>query len=68
MLLVGIALAVVGLALIIVSGLADVIGIGANESEFGWRQIVGLVVGFAAIDVGAVLALMARRRSRAERR
>ena len=55
---------VVGLALIIVSGLADVIGIGANESEFGWRQIVGLVVGFAAIDVGAVLALMARRRSR----
>ena len=64
MLLVGIALAVVGLALIIVSGLADVIGIGANESEFGWKQIVGLVVGFAAIDVGAVLALMARRRSR----
>jgi hypothetical protein len=39
-------------------------GIGANESEFGWKQIVGLVVGFAAIDVGAVLALMARRRSR----
>jgi len=61
-LLIGIALAVVGLALILVSGLADVIGIGANESEFGWRQIVGLVVGFAAIDVGAVLALMARRR------
>jgi len=56
--------AVVGLALIIVSGLADVIAIGANESEFGWRQIVGLVVGFAAIDVGAVLALMARRRTR----
>jgi cell division protein FtsW (lipid II flippase) len=63
-LLIGIALAVVGLTLIIVSGLADVIGIGANESEFGWKQIVGLVVGFAAIDVGAVLALMARRRSR----
>lgn len=64
MLLVGIALAVCGLALIIVSGLADVIAIGANKSEFGWRQIVGLVVGFAAIDGGAVLALMARRRSR----
>ena len=56
MLPLGLALAALGLALLIVSGLADVIGVGANEEEFGWKQIVGLIVGFAAIDVGAVVA------------
>jgi hypothetical protein len=31
----GVALAVLGLALAVVSGLADLIGVGANEDEFG---------------------------------
>jgi hypothetical protein len=60
----GIALAVLGLVLTIVSGLADLIGLGANQEEFGWKQIAGLIVGFAAIDVGAVLAWLGSRRRR----
>ena len=51
MLFFGIALAVLGLVLAIVSGLADLTGIGANQAEFGWKQIAGLIVGFTAIDV-----------------
>ena len=64
MLPLGLALAALGLALLIVSGLADVIGVGANEEEFGWKQIVGLIVCFAAIDVGAVVAWIGARRRR----
>jgi predicted MFS family arabinose efflux permease len=64
----GVALAVLGLALAVVSGLADLIGVGANEDEFGWKQIVGLIVGFAAIDVGAVLAWLGIRQRRARLR
>jgi predicted MFS family arabinose efflux permease len=60
----GVALAVLGLALAVVSGLADLIGVGANEDEFGWKQIVGLIVGFAAIDVGGVLAWLGIRQRR----
>ena len=64
MLFFGIALAVLGLVLAIVSGLADLTGLGANQEEFGWKQIAGLIVGFAAIDVGAVLAWLGLRRRR----
>ncbi len=64
MLLIGVVLAVLGLALVLASGLADVIGLGADEVKFGWKQIVGLIVGFAAIDVGAVLVWIGSRRRR----
>jgi len=63
-LLLGIALVGLGLALALVSGLADVIGVGASEVEFGWKQIVGLIVGFAVVDVGGVLAWLGIRRRR----
>jgi hypothetical protein len=61
MLPLGVAGATLGLALLIVSGLADVIGVGAEEEKFGWKQIVGLIVGFAAIDIGAVVAWIGAR-------
>jgi predicted MFS family arabinose efflux permease len=60
----GVALAVLGLALAVVSGLADLIGVGAIEDEFGWKQIVGLIVGFAVFDVGGVLAWLGIRQRR----
>jgi predicted MFS family arabinose efflux permease len=64
----GVALVVLGLALAIVSGLADVIELGANQEEFGWKQIAGLIVGFAVIDVGGVLAWLGIRQRRARAR
>jgi hypothetical protein len=49
------------------SALADPLGIG-SETGFGWKQIVGVVVGAAAIVVGAFLtARRGRRRGAAER-
>lgn len=47
----GIFLLVLGAALLIVSLLADVIGIGANPG-FGYRQIIGVVLGVIAIIRG----------------
>jgi hypothetical protein len=47
----GTFLLVLGAALLIVSLLADVIGIGANP-EFGYRQIVGVVLGVIAVIRG----------------
>jgi hypothetical protein len=62
MLLLGSVLIVLGLVLAIVSGLADVIGLGANVEEFGWKQILGLIVGVAVVDVGVVTAWLGIRR------
>ncbi len=47
----GTFLLVLGVALLIVSLLADVIGIGANPG-FGYRQIIGVVLGVIAIIRG----------------
>jgi hypothetical protein len=48
----GIIVAVLSVALIIISALADVIGIGAGDG-FGIRQIAGVVVGaFGAVFGG----------------
>jgi hypothetical protein len=47
----------VGLALVLLSALADPLGIGGSD-EFGWKQWVGIGVG-AALVVAAV-ALNAR--------
>jgi predicted MFS family arabinose efflux permease len=60
----GVALTVLGLALALVSGLADLTGLGANQEEFGWKQIAGLIVGFAAIDVGVLFAWLGIRQRR----
>ena len=47
----GILLLVLGVAFLIVSLLADVIGVGANPG-FGYRQIIGVVLGVIAIIRG----------------
>ena len=47
----GTFLLVLGAVLLIVSLLADVIGIGANPG-FGYRQIIGVVLGVIAIIRG----------------
>lgn len=55
----GIALAaiVLGVLLALVSGLGDLVGIGATEGEFGWKQIAGLAVGVALLATGVGLLL-----------
>lgn len=47
----GTFLLILGAALLIVSLLADAIGIGANPG-FGYRQIIGVVLGVIAIIRG----------------
>jgi hypothetical protein len=42
-----------GCVLVAVSALADEIGVGEG-SGVGWKQVVGMVVGVAAIAVGAL--------------
>jgi hypothetical protein len=59
--LAGVVLVVLGIALALVSGLANTLGIGAGG--FGWKQIVGVVVGAALALTGAGLALASTRTS-----
>jgi hypothetical protein len=54
---VALAAGAIGIVLVLLSALADPLGIGGSD-EFGWKQWVGVVVG-AALIVGA-LALNAR--------
>jgi hypothetical protein len=59
----GLVLAVVGLVVGILSGLADVIGISledAADDSFGWIQIAGLAVGVVLVVVGLVIVIGAR--------
>jgi hypothetical protein len=57
----GLVLVVLGIALALVSGLASTLGIGVGG--FGWKQIVGVVVGAALALTGAGLALASARTS-----
>lgn len=50
------AVLIIGLALLVVSIVADSLGLG-NEPGLGWKQIVGLVVAVAIIVFG-ILALV----------
>ena len=49
----GAILLALGAALLALSALADPIGIGEGGG-IGWKQIVGMVVGAAAIVIGAI--------------
>jgi hypothetical protein len=51
-----------GVALGLVSGLADALGIGA-EPGFGWKQQLGMAAAAALVVVGAVGLGLARRRA-----
>ena len=52
----GIVLLVVGIVVLLLSLLADLIGIGGGGA-FGYRQIAGTVVGAVVTVVGLVLTL-----------
>jgi hypothetical protein len=52
---IAIGLIVVGLALLIVSLFADSLGFGAKGSSFGWKQMLGTIVG-AGLCLGGVIA------------
>ncbi|HSI97057.1 MAG TPA: hypothetical protein VK926_01740 [Gaiellaceae bacterium] len=50
----GYVLAAIGALLVVVSAAADPLGIGEGGG-FGWKQVVGVVVGAALVAVGAWL-------------
>ena len=57
----GVALIAVGIAVALVSALADVLFGDATEGGFGWKQVTGVVVGVAAVILGAVVTARDRR-------
>ena len=57
----GLLLVVLGISVALVSGLANTLDIGAGG--FGWKQIVGVVVGVALALMGAGLVLASTRTS-----
>lgn len=57
----GLVIAVIGIALVVLSVFADPIGIGVNEEyAFGWKQALGTAAGASLVVVG-LLAWRARR-------
>ena len=50
-----IAFIVVGALLVLVSVLADAIGFGAPGSTFGWKQLLGTVLGAIILVAGVIL-------------
>ena len=50
-----IAFIVVGALLALVSALADAIGFGAPGSTFGWKQLLGTVLGAIILVAGVIL-------------
>jgi uncharacterized membrane protein len=51
----GFAVLAVGVIVVVVSALADQIGIGRGDA-FGWNQIVGVIVGAVIAVVGVIVA------------
>ena len=54
----------IGVIIVLVSALADPIGIGAEDSGFGSKQVVGVIVGALVAIAGIAIS----RRSRGEPR
>jgi hypothetical protein len=54
----------VGAVLLLVSALAEPIGLGDPTGGFGWKQITGVIIGAVVMVVG--LALMYGRRGEAQ--
>ncbi len=53
----GFVVTAVGVIVVAVAAFADPIGIGGAEDTFGWKQIVGVVVGAVVAVVGIILAV-----------
>ena len=53
--LLGLIIGGIGIAVAVVAALADPIGIGASD-DFGWKQLLGVVVGNAMVARGFVIA------------
>jgi len=54
---VGIVLLVIGIAILVLSLIADPIGIGHGNARFGYKQILGVIVGAIVTVGGSVLIL-----------
>lgn len=54
---IGYALIVLGAIVLVVSLLADVIGVGQHPWEIGWVQYLGAAIGLIIAVVGAVFAM-----------
>ena len=50
-----IAFIAIGVILAAVSALADQVGVGAPTSTFGWKQLLGLVLGIVLVVAGIIL-------------
>ena len=61
----GFVVAAIGVIVVVVSVLADPLGIGSSDT-FGWRQIAGVVIG-ATIAVGGIVMAMRAADSRPDR-
>ncbi len=61
--IIAIVLLVIGIAILLVSALADIAGLGSDPNVFGYRQMVGSVVGAIVAIVGAVLYWRAGRQA-----
>jgi hypothetical protein len=59
--LVGLLVATLGIALAVISALADQIDIGKHG--FGWKQTTGVIVGVVLVLAGAALAAVRSNRS-----
>ena len=63
--LLGLVIVIAGALLLVLSLLADPLGIGANEGYvFGWKQAVGTVVGVALVVIGYLVSRRARSAAR----
>jgi hypothetical protein len=56
---VGAIVAVAGVVLLVISALADPIGLG-DDGGFGWKQTTGVIVGAALAVVGLALIFVRR--------
>ncbi len=52
-----------GIVVLLVSALADILGLGANPTVFGYKQIAGSLAGIIVAIVGAVFYWLAGRQA-----
>jgi ABC-type nickel/cobalt efflux system permease component RcnA len=55
---------VAGMAIVLVSALADIVGLGESPSVLGYKQIAGIAAGAIVVAVGAVLVWRSGRKTR----